>query len=146
MRACFAQCFLSVKSYSLSGTVSPGLFRSAWPHQCFPAVQKILFCACMLKHLSSKNACPKMLVLLGHIKHRWELWDLEVYFNKLLLKAGVSSWISIFLLIACIASEETLREKITPLQLQHQKENKSLSVKRMTFWSPIVILKKDSKS
>lgn len=80
-----------------------------------------------------------MLVLLGHIKHCWGLWDLEVYFNKLLLEAGVSSQISIFLLVACIASEETL-------QLQHQQENKSLSVKCITFWSPIVILRRDSKS
>lgn len=33
-----------------------------------------------------------------------------------------------------VASEEALREKkINPLQLQHQKENKSLSVKCITF-------------
>lgn len=31
MAACFARCFPSVQSYSLSGTVSPGLVRSLWP-------------------------------------------------------------------------------------------------------------------
>lgn len=87
-----------------------------------------------------------MLVLLGHRKHRWELWDLEVYFNKLLLEAGVSSQISLFfLLVACIASK-ALKEKLNPLQLEHQKENKSHSVKCITFWSPTVILKSNSKS
>lgn len=146
MGACFAQCFLSVKSYSLSGTVCPGLFVSVWPYQCFPAAQKSLFCVCMLNHWSFKNALPQILVLLGHIKHWWRLWDLEVYFNKFLMEAGVSSQISIFLLVACIASEETLKEKINPLQLQHQEENKSLSVKFITFWSPIVILRRHSKS
>lgn len=96
MASCFAQCFPSVQSYSLSGMVSPGLFRSLWLCPCFP--ETFILHMCMLKHQSFKNACPKILVLLGHMKYWWGWWDLKVYFNQLLLEAGISSWISFFLL------------------------------------------------
>lgn len=139
MAACFARCFPSVQSYSLAGMVSPGLFRLLCPCQCFP--EKFILHMCMLKHWSFKNACLQMLVLLGHKKYWWRWWDLKVYFSKLLLEAGISSWISIFLLVACIAPEETLKEQINPLQLQQQKASKYLSVKCISFWSPKGILR-----
>lgn len=82
----------------------------------------------------------------GHIKHWWEFESLFQKIAKLLLEAGVSSQMSIFSLVARIAPEETLREKLNPLKPQHQKANKSLSVKCIVLRSPTVILKKHIQS